>query len=260
VVSVIMGVIVGLTFLFGFGNVLSLALRLGVSPWVAPLVAPAVDLSVLALLVSVRRLALRGATVEQLRPARRLLIFCSVVTLALNIADPLALGEWGKAAFDAVGPLLLIGWADVGPGLLQAIGGPGEVPQSGAASHGSPVAVRRQVDVGSCSAVEGGRRERPAVQGVLASAGHLHDDLLGCAREADAEHRAVHQRPISAESLRKLLHIGAHRSRALVAELRRDHANSERAESVRHSALMSEGRVSLTHLDDVVGLRVLSCG
>ncbi|SMD27415.1 hypothetical protein SAMN05661093_11022 [Kibdelosporangium aridum] len=30
-------------------------------------------------------------------------------------------GEYGKAAFDAVGPLLLIGWAEVGPGFLQAI-------------------------------------------------------------------------------------------------------------------------------------------
>ena len=45
-VTVIMGAVVGLTFLFGFGNVLNLALRLGVSPWVAPLVAPAVDLNV----------------------------------------------------------------------------------------------------------------------------------------------------------------------------------------------------------------------
>jgi hypothetical protein len=44
-VTVIMGVIVGLTFLFGFGNVLNLALRLDVPAWVAPLVAPAVDLS-----------------------------------------------------------------------------------------------------------------------------------------------------------------------------------------------------------------------
>jgi hypothetical protein len=38
-VTVIMGTVVGLTFLFGFGNVLSLALRLGVPVWVAPLVA-----------------------------------------------------------------------------------------------------------------------------------------------------------------------------------------------------------------------------
>ncbi|GAA1314236.1 hypothetical protein [Saccharothrix xinjiangensis] len=48
-VTVIIGAVVGLTFVFGFGNVLSLALRLGVPVWVAPLVAPTVDLSVLAL-------------------------------------------------------------------------------------------------------------------------------------------------------------------------------------------------------------------
>jgi hypothetical protein len=40
-------VVVGLAFIFGFGNVLDLALRLGVPVWVAPLVAPAVDLSIL---------------------------------------------------------------------------------------------------------------------------------------------------------------------------------------------------------------------
>ncbi len=45
-VTVIMGV-VGLALLFGFGKVLNLALRLGVPAWVAPLVALAVDLSIL---------------------------------------------------------------------------------------------------------------------------------------------------------------------------------------------------------------------
>ncbi len=110
-VTVIMGVVVGLTFLFGFGNVLNLALRLGVPVWVAPLVAPAVDLSILGLLLGSRHLALAGAAPVQLQPARRLLLFASVVTLALNVADPIVAGEYGKAAFDAVGPLLLIGWA-----------------------------------------------------------------------------------------------------------------------------------------------------
>jgi hypothetical protein len=110
-VTVIIGTVVGLTFLFGFGNVLNLALRLGVPLRVAPLVAPAVDLSVLGLLLGTRHLALTGASSEVLRPARRLLIFASVVTLALNVADPLVAGKYGKAAFDAVGPLLLIGWA-----------------------------------------------------------------------------------------------------------------------------------------------------
>src|SRR3981081_2564168 len=78
-VTTMMGVVVGLTFMFGFGNVLNLALRLGVPAWVAPLVAPAVDLSILGLLLGTRHLALTGASADVLRPARRLLIFASVV-------------------------------------------------------------------------------------------------------------------------------------------------------------------------------------
>ncbi|MGP4111603.1 hypothetical protein ACTWP5_11870 [Streptomyces sp. 4N509B] len=57
-----MATVVGLTFLFGFGNVLALGLRLGVPAYVAPLVAPAVDLSALGLLLGVRYLALNGAS------------------------------------------------------------------------------------------------------------------------------------------------------------------------------------------------------
>ncbi|GGK96111.1 hypothetical protein GCM10010094_66230 [Streptomyces flaveus] len=122
-VTMIAGVVVGLAFFFGFGNVWTLALRLGVSGWVAPLVAPAVDLSVLALLLAIRYLALCGAPAAVLRPARRLLLLTSFLTLALNVTEPLVVGAYGRAAFDAVGPLLLIGWAEVGPCLLQAIRG-----------------------------------------------------------------------------------------------------------------------------------------
>jgi hypothetical protein len=80
-VTVFVGVIVGLTSLFGFGNVLALALRLGVPAWGAPLVAPAVDLSVVGLLLSIRHLSMRGAGAGAVRPARRLLLASSVVTL-----------------------------------------------------------------------------------------------------------------------------------------------------------------------------------
>ncbi|GLY68789.1 hypothetical protein Atai01_54080 [Amycolatopsis taiwanensis] len=111
-VSVLMGVVVGLTFLFGFGNVLGLALKLGVPVYVAPLVAPAVDLTVVGLLIATRHLAEAGAASDVLRPARRMLLGASVATLALNVTDPLLVGHWGRAAFDAVGPLLLIGWAE----------------------------------------------------------------------------------------------------------------------------------------------------
>ena len=98
-VTVIMATVVGLTFMFGFGNVLALALRLGVPPWVAPLVAPAVDLSILGLLLGIRYLALNDTPVEVLRALRRLI----VVTLALNVADPVIAGNFGRATFDSVG-------------------------------------------------------------------------------------------------------------------------------------------------------------
>ncbi|OXM65210.1 hypothetical protein CF165_22955 [Amycolatopsis vastitatis] len=51
-VTTMMSIVIGLTFLFGFGNVLALALRIGVPAYVAPLVAPALDLTVLGLLVA----------------------------------------------------------------------------------------------------------------------------------------------------------------------------------------------------------------
>jgi hypothetical protein len=219
-VTAIIGTVVGLTFTFGFSNVLTLALRLGVPVWVAPLVAPAVDLSILGLLVGTRHLALHGATATELRPARRLLIFASLTTLALNIADPIVTGAYGKAAFDAVGPLLLIGWADVGPGLLQAItsitrrpstltDSPSASDDTDAAAMDGPVETRSR----NAQAPAGDETDRPVPEAI-------DGDLIDRARREDARHWATHQRPISAETLRKNLHIGAARSRTLVSIIR----------------------------------------
>ncbi len=66
-VTVVMGIVVGLTFLFD----------------------------------SIVALALHGGPVEANRVARRLLIFASMVTLSLNVAEPLIAGKYGKAAFEA---------------------------------------------------------------------------------------------------------------------------------------------------------------
>lgn len=203
-VTVIMGTVVGLTFLFGFGNVLNLALRLGVPVWVAPLVAPAVDLSILGLLLGSRYRALHGATPEQLRPALRLLIFASVTTLALNITDPLVTGAYGKAAFDAVGPLLLIGWTEVGPGLLQAI-----------TTVSSPATTPADTEIA----------EGPTTA-VLAE-----NDLLTRARHADAEHWTTYQRPISADTLRKHLRISTSRTRLLVSIIRAEQSAGQSAKT-----------------------------
>lgn len=71
--------------------------------------------------VRTTRRTVHRASSEQVRPVRRLLIFASLATLALNVMDPIVSGHFGKAAFDAVGSLLLMGWADVGPELLRGI-------------------------------------------------------------------------------------------------------------------------------------------
>ncbi|SEP53298.1 hypothetical protein [Amycolatopsis saalfeldensis] len=223
-VTVIMGVVVGLTFLFGFGNVLNLALRLGVPVWVAPLVAPAVDLSILGLLLGTRHLALAGAPAEQLRPARRLLIFASVVTLALNVADPIVAGEYGKAAFDAVGPLLLIGWAEVGPGLLQAMSASrfDELIQGSELPAPTTGSVTRVADdeAGENAARHAQETVPPEGSATREASMMIDDDLLERARQEDTYHWAEHRRPISADTLRKRLRVGAARSRMLVSMIR----------------------------------------
>ncbi|MFF7655792.1 SpdA protein [Streptomyces sp. NPDC007983] len=221
--TIIMTAVVGLTFLFGFGNVWTLALRLGVPPWVAPLVAPAVDLSVLGLLLGTRYLALQGAGREQLRPARRLLVFSSLMTLALNVTDPLLAGQKGKAAFDAVGPLLLIGWAEVGPGLLQAISGASSEVASESERGGlleGPVERVAAACGPTGTSVGQPHVPSPGEEGQDRQSESEEDDLLERALAEDAWHWETYQRPISAETLRKRLRVGAGRSRTLVAAVR----------------------------------------
>jgi hypothetical protein len=157
-----------------------------------------------------------------LRPLRRLLIFTSAVTLALNVADPLVPGEYGKAAFDAVGPLLLIGWAEVGPGFLQAL----SATKPPAGVHG--VAGSGQADVRHPETPEGDllwRQADPEKLGVRernpqGPRKRPLEVLLDQARREDAAHRAAHQKPISADTLRVRLGIGATQARRLVKIVR----------------------------------------
>ncbi|MDT0323055.1 SpdA protein [Streptomyces millisiae] len=213
--TITMAAVIGLTFLFGFGNVLALGLRLGVPAYIAPLVAPAVDLSVLGLLLGVRYLALNDAPREQILPARRLLVLASAMTLALNVTEPVLAGHYGKAAFDAVGPILLIGWAEVGPGLLQSISSTAIASDAEfrATDEGPQDALARPAKP-SQPPPHSTRRSRKK------QSRELDPELLQRARWEDARHREVHQRPISAETLRKRLGVGAKRSRALVKVVR----------------------------------------
>ncbi|MFF0148544.1 hypothetical protein [Amycolatopsis sulphurea] len=163
----------------------------------APLVAPAVDLSVVGLLIAIRYLSLRGAPAEVIRPARRLLLASSVVTLALNVAEPLIVGEVAKALFDAVGPLLLIGWSEVGPVLLQALAA---VPVAG-----RPAGVAQTADSDSA---------------VVTQAAGVDVELLERARHEDRRHRELYLLLVSAEWLREALRVGAEQSRDLVKRAR----------------------------------------
>jgi hypothetical protein len=220
-VTTMMGIVIGLTFLFGFGNVLALARRIGVPVYVAPLVAPTVDLTVLGLLVGTRHLAMQGALDQVLQPARRLLLGASTVTLALNVADPVCAGQWGKAAFDAVGPLLLIGWAEVGPALLQGL----QHVDAVSTNSGSLAAPLPEVAFETAPAP----CQKPVRASAKSMAGNLDDGKLERARVLNLAHWNKHKRPISAETLRRELRVGATMSRDLCAIVRSEGVPHARA-------------------------------
>lgn len=228
-VTVITGLIAVMAFLFSLGNITALCLYLGITPWIAWMVGPTVDLSVVGLLVGIRYLSLRGWRDDELRKPRRLLAFSGVVTLALNTSYSLAHRHFGTALVDAVGPALLIGWAETGPWLLRQIyaaraeGGPGFAegpdaepvpepnpdpepasepqPKGPAPSKPSPVRVPSQRPPS----------DRPA---------DFPADLLTTARRLDAMHRAATGRPISRDTLRAELRIARDRASALITQVR----------------------------------------
>lgn len=182
--------IAGLTFSFGFGNGYMVGVQLGVPGWIAPLVAPAVDLSVVALLASMQYLRASGRADRLIGP-RVLLIFCGLATLALNTVRPITAGAYGRACFDAVAPLLLIGWSEVGPRLLASL--------------------QRTVPAPSRTNEDDHRS--------------LPKSLVSKARQLDAEHHQAHGRRITRDKLRAALQVSNATAGELLALLR-EAANS----------------------------------
>ena len=198
-VTVITAAIVVMTFAFSLGNVTRLCLDLGITAWIAWLVGPAVDLSVIGLLVGIRFLSLHGCPDGELAGLRRMLRFCGLLTLALNTAGAIGHHQYGTALVDAVGPALLIGWSEVGPWLLH------QIYAACRAAAPEPSAPQNTEAAQRATAV------LPAMQ-------------LTRARELDAEHRAETGRPISRDALRANLRIGRDRAGALVAAVRAEAA------------------------------------
>ncbi|THA71815.1 DUF2637 domain-containing protein [Streptomyces sp. A0958] len=213
-ITVVMILIAALAFVFSFGNVWALALRLGVPAPIAPLIAPMVDLSVVGLLVALRSLSLRGVPAGDLRSANRLMHLSGLLTLALNTAHPLLAGYYGRAALDSVAPLLLLGWGSVGPALLRhfhAIAptapGPAPVPVSEPVTAPAP-----EPDTEPALAVMEPVAEPAATLAVPAPittatpAPVVPEPLMDAARTIAASHLAAHGEPITAMQLRT--HLG----------------------------------------------------
>ncbi|WP_309505374.1 DUF2637 domain-containing protein [Streptomyces phytophilus] len=136
------------------------------------------------------------------------------VSLAANVAAAPSLA-WR--------PVLVAGWPPVA--LLLAV-------ELLVHRPARPVAVHRPGD-GAWSKTRHGRQPGPddapsvrraarPVRGEDRPSGSEETSLLQRAREADARHRERYQRPISAETLRVQLGIGATRSRELVSLVRAD--------------------------------------
>ena len=135
------------------------------------------------------------------------------VSLAANVAAAPAL-EWK--------PVLVAGWPPVA--LLLAV----------------ELLVHRPVDRLDVTGGQIGERGRRAKSERLQEDG---DPLLPRARVVDARHRELHQRPVSAETLRKELRIGARRSRQLAALVRGSRSGRE-IEAFRNRANEPKGRRS----------------
>jgi hypothetical protein len=238
-VTAVVFLIAGLAFAFGFGNGWALGVRLGVPAWIAPLVAPAVDLSVVALLAAVQYLRAHGVPSRLVGP-RLLLVACGLITFALNTAAPLLADDYGRAGFDAIAPLLLIGWSEVGPRLLALLHTAGQPVPGGQDDQDGPVpAVPAPLFVpdrpGAVPAQVNGHPSMPAVAPVLAPTGEQRDEqdaarrdrdeaagpsqppaaLIAAARRIDDEHRASTGRRVSRDALRARLRI----SNALAGQL-----------------------------------------
>jgi hypothetical protein len=239
-VTVVMAVIAALAFVFSFGNVWALALRLGVPHPIAPLIAPMVDLSVVGLLVALRFLALRGVSKVELRAGTRLMHLCGLLTLALNTAEPLLAGRYGRACLDTVAPLLLLGWGHVGPAFLtqfHTLTHPTPHMEDTHASASDPVSDEAPApesapptlisDVVATPAEEPQSAPAPAVALPVtvaktarpASDPALPAALLDAARRIADTHRADHEAPITATQLGARMGVALPVATAALAQL-----------------------------------------
>ncbi|WP_442785481.1 DUF2637 domain-containing protein [Actinacidiphila sp. DG2A-62] len=256
-ITVVMAVIAALAFVFSFGNVWALALRLGVPRPIAPLIAPMVDLSVVGLLVALHHLAAHGTDPADLRSATRLMHLCGLLTLALNTAEPVLARHYGRAALDTVAPALLLGWGAVGPTLLRHLHTPahptqerpGPTPPAAATAH--PAQRTRPRAAAPVRTPPSGQPRRGDARPAAPSKrtgrppAATMDQLIGVARPAVAEHGV--SVAVVKKALKDARHTGRQRPlhRADAAPQGRTHPRRRRpAAGARASASPPGGRLT----------------
>ncbi|WP_416482433.1 SpdA protein [Streptomyces sp. CL12] len=185
---------------------------------IAPLIAPMVDLSVVGLLVALCFLPLRGVPKRELKAGTRLLHLCGLFTLALNTAEPLLAGRYGRACLDTVAPLLLLGWGHVGPAFLAQFrthpSCPAPEPSIPTPVAASPVEKQESSPAPDVvPPVTGAKTARPASSPALPAA------LLDAARRISDTHRAEHGTPITAAHLGTRMGIALPVATAALAQL-----------------------------------------
>lgn len=126
VVLVATTVITGIASLvFSYGNVRNTLIGLGWESWLASLYTPAVDVTVIGLILVGQYLVTAGIEPHRLARANRLLAGAGLAMLGANVAPSLITGyahdqpaAYGRALADAVLPAILIAWSHIGPYLI----------------------------------------------------------------------------------------------------------------------------------------------
>lgn len=121
IVLSVMAIVPLLAFLFSFGNVGDLGVHLGIDKRIAYLTGPGVDLTATGMIVAATWLSYRGRTERELLRVHVLSVICALMMFGLNCGPAIYIRHYQLAAFNAVGPFLLMAMGFVGPWLLRQL-------------------------------------------------------------------------------------------------------------------------------------------
>lgn len=256
-VLVLATVVTGLaSLLFSFGNVRNTLVDLGWEKWLASLYTPAVDVTVIALIVVGQYLVNAGIAPERLTQANRLLAGAGLAMLGANVAPSVISGyvhdhpaDYGRAVADAVLPAILIAWSHTGPLLIGLFA---EI-RNAAEAAALDVVERRtwatEADRAEAAAALADARTEAAR--ILAAASEAADQLRAEASEELAAAASVRQREAEAAAAAELQRTNAARSltsslaeqeRTTLAEIadRKRRAETEAAGAGRQAELLAQ--------------------